>query len=207
MSAQIIQESFGPEWEAYDNHEVNGVEIRQRRDDGYIDATAMCKAYETDFAQFHRTGEAEKFIEALSKKLHICSLKLVQVERGRKGRTWVHPQIALRLAIQLDAAFAVDVTAWVFGWLQANPDLTGASFQTRRLAAEIANAPIPEGAELRDSELSAALSELVGAIDELGARIDLAAHKFGQQTVVVNQILNLLKIHIGIPKLVEPRKA
>jgi hypothetical protein len=171
MNAQA-QPMFSEEFDPYVIHDVNSIEIRQRRHDGYIDATAMGKVYGTDFAHFERTAEAIQYIAALADKLHICSSKLVIKIRGRYAQTFIHPQIAIRFAIQLDAAFAVDVTGWVLNyWRQSEPDLTGTSFQTRRLAAEIGGSgvAIDNHSEDRSPADLALILECVSRIERLVA--------------------------------------
>jgi hypothetical protein len=109
------------------HHEHHGVTINQRPSDGYIDATAMCAAYGTEFYQFSRTDEARAFLNAANLKLHICGLSAVETRRGRGDRgagSWVHPRVAIRLAMWLDAEFAWEVTGWVEDWLRGrDPDL------------------------------------------------------------------------------------
>jgi hypothetical protein len=47
-------------------HEFNGIKISQRIADGYLDATAMCKATGKLFADYHRLKTTQEFLEALS---------------------------------------------------------------------------------------------------------------------------------------------
>src|SRR4029077_19259789 len=80
------------------HHEHHGVTINQRPSDGYIDATAMCAAYGTDFAHFERLADAQAFLQTANLKLQIWNLSAVEIRRGRGDRgagTWVHPRVAI----------------------------------------------------------------------------------------------------------------
>lgn len=99
-------------------HSYQGSLIQLRADDGYINATAMCKAAGREWSAYRRS--ADGFLEALEGSLRIRRDVLVQSiaagpneERG----TWVHPQVAVNLAQWLSPAFAVKVSQWVVDWM------------------------------------------------------------------------------------------
>jgi len=99
-------------------HTHNGQVIPQRATDGYINATAMCKALGKEWASYRRS--AEPFLEALERSLQIRRDRLVLTVSGgpndQRG-TWVHPQIAINLATWLSPDFAVQVSEWVVTWM------------------------------------------------------------------------------------------
>jgi hypothetical protein len=100
-------------------HKAEGIEIEQRRDDGYIDATAMCRAYNKRFNNYHQTDTFKEFAQALSVNTGIPVLELVQsAVGGSHSGTWAHPRYAIRLAISISPDFAVTVTGWVLDWMQ-----------------------------------------------------------------------------------------
>ena len=95
--------------------QANGIDIRQRMD-GYLDATAMCKAYGKRWVDYYRLESTKEFLAALVTSVGIPTDVLVIVrvtgindERG----TWVHPQVAFNLGQWLSADFAVRVTEWI----------------------------------------------------------------------------------------------
>ena len=101
-------------------HEVENRIVQQRAIDGYINATAMCKAAERLFGDYYRLKTTKAFLEALEADMGIPITGLVQVVQGGQPElqgTWVHPQVAIHLAQWLRPEFAVQVTKWVFEWM------------------------------------------------------------------------------------------
>ena len=101
-------------------HKVQDSIVEQRATDGYINATAMCKAADKLMADYNRLNSSKEFLIELSSDMGIPISQLVQVLRpggdGLQG-TWVHPQVALHLAQWLSPKFAVQVTKWVHEWI------------------------------------------------------------------------------------------
>lgn len=103
-------------------HDVAGIPIAQRGTDGYLDATAMCRAHGKQFNDYRRLQQTEAFLEALSFKTGIPVKELVQSRRGQEsqgGGTWVHPKVAINLAQWCSPEFSVIVSEWVFDWFSA----------------------------------------------------------------------------------------
>lgn len=101
-------------------HRVENRIVRQRALDGYINATAMCKAAGKLFGDYSRLRSTKEFLEALSLDMGIPISKLVEQFRGKPAHlqgTWVHPQVAIHLAQWLSPEFAVQVSRWVFEWM------------------------------------------------------------------------------------------
>ena len=101
-------------------HTVDNRIVQQRPEDGYINATALCKAAGRQFHDYSRLGATQRFLEALTAKTGIPVLALVQSIRGGhpEGRgTWVHPWVAVNLAQWLSPEFAVQVSEWVHDWM------------------------------------------------------------------------------------------
>lgn len=93
----------------------NDVAIGQRLD-GYLNATAMCKAAGCEWKAYNRLGGTAAFLEELAGSVKISTDLLVQsVTAGpNAGRgTWVHPQVGYHLAQWCSPAFAVQVTEWI----------------------------------------------------------------------------------------------
>lgn len=100
-------------------HEVNDSVIEQRADDGYINATALCKAAGKEWAHYASNKQTKDFFAELEADLGIPMSLLAQSIRGGSGHqgTWVHPQVAIHLGQWLSAKFAVQVTKWVHDWM------------------------------------------------------------------------------------------
>lgn len=101
-------------------HTYQGSLIQQRADDGYINATAMCKAAGREWSAYRRLDTTEAFVTALEGSLQIHRDLLTQsiVTGANDARgTWVHPQVAIYLAQWLSPEFAVKVTEWVYEWI------------------------------------------------------------------------------------------
>ena len=60
----------------------NGTRITRRTTDGYVNATAMCKANEKQWNDYYRTDRASLYLEALSSSTGFPVHELVQ---GRGG--------------------------------------------------------------------------------------------------------------------------
>jgi hypothetical protein len=72
--------------------------IRQRAKDGYINATAMCKAAERRWSHYAENASTKSFVKVLASKTGIPASTLIQSLTGGDVRlqgTWVHPQVAI----------------------------------------------------------------------------------------------------------------
>jgi len=100
-------------------HEVENTLINQRASDGYVNATAMCKAVGKQFNDYSRQKSTQEFIGELSSATGIPVAKLIQSVMGgitEKQGTWVHPDIAIHLGQWCSPKFAVAVSQWVREW-------------------------------------------------------------------------------------------
>ncbi len=103
--------------------EIDECPIEQRLMDGYINATALCKAAGKRLNDYTRLGTTQDFLSALSSDTGIPVSALVQLVKGgipQYQGTWVHPQVAIHLAQWASPQFAVQVSRWVFEWMQGN---------------------------------------------------------------------------------------
>ena len=76
--------------------EFNGKQIEQRTD-GYIDATAMCKANGKKWNHYWSNKSTPEFLRELAAVTGIPATELVQVKQGGKPGdqgTYVHPRVA-----------------------------------------------------------------------------------------------------------------
>jgi hypothetical protein len=95
----------------------NGVEIQRRPTDGYVNATAMCKANGREWFTYARAERTKEYIAALATVLgspQNCGDLIQTITTGPNHirGTWVHPQLAVDLARWISPAFAV----WMDGW-------------------------------------------------------------------------------------------
>lgn len=61
-------------------HEVQGIPIPQRASDGFISATAMCRAAGKRWSDYWRLPTSKEFVDELSSVVHIHTTELVTVE-------------------------------------------------------------------------------------------------------------------------------
>lgn len=105
------------------DHEYGGEIIRQRASDGFINATAMCRAAKREWPEYRRRKSTDQFFNALALDLGISQAQLSISNLGSPGGdrrnqgTWVHPQIAIDLAQWLSPEFKIRVTRWVMDWM------------------------------------------------------------------------------------------
>jgi KilA-N domain len=119
--------------------------ITQRAKDGYINATAMCKAANRPWSRYWDVKASKDFADALSSDLGIPISELIQSVSGgipEMQGTWVHPQVAIHLAQWLSPQFAVQVTTWVFEWISGGPKIVERlPYHLRRYVANMTAIP------------------------------------------------------------------
>jgi hypothetical protein len=102
------------------HHEADGTIIDQRYGDGYINATALCKAANKTWSEYRRISSTIAFLAELEADTKIPLAQLVHSivggERSLQG-TWVHPLVAVNLGQWLSPKFAVQVSKWVGDWM------------------------------------------------------------------------------------------
>lgn len=116
---------------------VNNIDIDQRKDNGFVNATAMAKAHGKDISDWLRNNETWELVIALaedlgievsnpakkpnSEKTRVSSFypSLVYVKRGSPengGGTWIHPDLAPDCAGWCNKKFAILVARWLQEW-------------------------------------------------------------------------------------------
>ncbi len=99
---------------------IDGELISQRADDGYINATALCKAASKQWSHYWANAGTQAFVDELARSLGIPVDLLIQsITTGSNDLrgTWVHPQVSIHLAQWASPEFAVQVSQWVFDWV------------------------------------------------------------------------------------------
>lgn len=132
-------------------HLFNDIEIGQRSHDGYIDATAMCKASNKLLADYLRLKSTNEYFEALSLDMGIPISALVMVSRGGNGdqRTYVNPEIAVDLGKWCCVQLRILVNRWIVEWstksAQPQPTLTQQWLWHVRMQQFVNTNAIPQG--------------------------------------------------------------
>lgn len=126
-------------------HQTAGGLVCQRPSDGYINATAMCKATGKQAGDYGRLATTTAFLNALSTDTGIPVTELVQVVRGgnpEEQGTWVHPDVAINLGQWCSPEFAVQVSRWVREWMSGRAAVRPAlPYHLRRHLANHPNVP------------------------------------------------------------------
>ena len=110
---------------------LGGIEVISRVEDGYINATQLCKAGGKEFKKWHKNDKTKEFLETLSirEKISVymeekglvtflpgpkkCLIDIkVDGDNDDRG-TWVHPQVAIHISYWVSPKFAVNVTGWI----------------------------------------------------------------------------------------------
>ncbi len=105
-------------------HALEGIMVAQRKSDGFINATAMCKAAGKFFGTWRQNDGTKEFLSELSAVIGNPITALVIVKQGGRPEeqgTWVHPDVAINLAQWCSAKFAVQVSRWVREWMTTAP--------------------------------------------------------------------------------------
>jgi len=115
-----------------------GTPISRRTADGYVNATAMCKANGKQWSKYRESDRCQTYLDALAETSEIRMFDLIESRQGQGGGTWVHPQVAVDLARWISAPFAV----WMDGWFlesvqQAQPAAVETTAVPRLREAEV----------------------------------------------------------------------
>lgn len=94
-----------------------GTSIQRRRIDGFVNATAMCKANGKRWNHYQANERSQEYIAALTASLTSAGNPADPIRTITNGPnelrgTWVHPRLAVDLARWISPAFAV----WMDGW-------------------------------------------------------------------------------------------
>jgi hypothetical protein len=98
------------------------------RQDGYINATALCKASGKLFADYKKIKQTKDFLNTISNDMNIIISDLIVIKKGGNPKlqgTWVHRRVGYNLAQWISSHFASEVTKildqlFVFGKVDIN---------------------------------------------------------------------------------------
>ena len=148
------------------DHKAENEIISQRVTDGYVNATAMCKAAGKTWSHYVQLSTTKPFLSELSSALGVSVDGLVQSYVGGVPHlqgTWVHPQVAVHLAQWLSPKFAVLVTQWVTEWMSGGANSSNLPYHLRRYMANMNNVPYGYFSMLNEVTL-----HLIGPMEQLG---------------------------------------
>lgn len=140
--------------------------IHQRVKDGYINATAMCKAGDKLFNDYSRLKTTPLFLDELNTSTGIPVDRLVSTIMTGANElrgTWVHPQVAIHLAQWISPKFAVQITQWVFDWMSGKVPGGNLPYHLRRYMANLANVPAGYFSILNEATLA-----LIAPLEQMG---------------------------------------
>ena len=100
--------------DALDVRTWNGTPISRRTTDGYVNATAMCKANGKKWNDYYRQEKTTQYLQSLKRLTGFPADPITTITDGpNEGRgTYVHHRIAVDLARWINTDFAV----WMDGW-------------------------------------------------------------------------------------------
>ena len=102
-------------------HDYHGTLIAQRASDGYVNATAMCKAEGKLFGHYNQLASTKEFLNHLASVIGIPITGLVIVNQGGTPAlqgTWVHPDVAIDLAMWLSVEFKSWAIRHLLNWMR-----------------------------------------------------------------------------------------
>lgn len=113
---QLVEE-IGKEIVEVEDLKLNGVTIASRPEDGFVNATALCKAGGKRFYDWNIKEETKALVQALESETGIPVSQLIDVKKGNTKKytqgSWIHPDLAIQLAQWLSPMFAIQVSRWV----------------------------------------------------------------------------------------------
>jgi hypothetical protein len=92
----------------------NNIFIIPIREDGYVNATQLCKAGNKGLNHYTESSNTKEFLDELSVDLNIPKEKLyLTIIGGKNPGTWVHRRVATHLAQWISPSFCVQVSKWL----------------------------------------------------------------------------------------------
>ena len=118
---------------SFEMRKVNGIEIRHRMSDGYIDALAICDTCNKDFADYIQIRFTQRFLRELLRSTGMNESELIQKVDGI-DEIWVHPQIAINLSQWVSPKLAVRVPMWIIEWYMKQERVTPEEVTTKTVS-------------------------------------------------------------------------
>jgi hypothetical protein len=147
-------------------HKIENDLVLQRASDGYVNATAMCKASGKLIGDYGRLQSTQAFLKELSLATGLSVAELVIVVKGGEPEmqgTWVHPDVAINLGQWCSPKFAVAVSGWVREWLTGKAKPEGLPYHIQRYVANRSEIPASHFSMLNEMIFS-----LIGPLEMAG---------------------------------------
>jgi KilA-N domain len=191
------------------NHEANGLQIGQRREDGYVNLTQMAQAYGKRIDNWLRLQDTQDLLAEFERqeKLNPSDVRNLKsaliIKRGKyDGGTWGHPDIAIQFAQWLDKSFALQVSRWVREWITTgqNPVLS----QSTEIPTDI-NAALDQLEQLLVSIRSQARTLHTGTHQPVDETLLKSLHSLTHnQLAVIAQAIGLLQMLRQVASIAQP---
>ena len=147
----------------------NGTPISRRITDGYVNATAMCRANGKQWSKYRESDRCQTYLDALAETSEIRMFDLIESRQGQGGGTWVHPQVAVDLARWISAPFAV----WMDGWFLESMGQPQPQPQAQQLQLAAASPAAELLEDLPSWDLPSDLANWYSALETLEGSLDL----------------------------------
>lgn len=135
------------------------------REDGYINATALCKIGGKLFGNWKQLSTTKRIIQILSEDTGIPIARLLEVSTGRYGVSWIHPRLALNLAQWISTSFSLEVSQWIDEWKEYD-------IQNKTRFSEALNRITPEDKNTQqEREIQSRLHHDLGGETEVKTRV------------------------------------
>lgn len=97
---------------------LKNITIESRDSDKFINATQLCKAGNKQFKDWYRLESTQELVKELENELKTSNL--IDVKRGNSKKfnqgSWVHPLLAIHIAMWISPKFAIKVSQWIEEW-------------------------------------------------------------------------------------------
>jgi hypothetical protein len=95
---------------------LNRIVIMARKEDCYVNATALCQAGYKEFKHWFTNKRSKKFREVLSASVGIPTDRLITYCSGSNSEraTYVHPMVAINIVQWISPEFDVQVSKWIY---------------------------------------------------------------------------------------------
>ena len=109
----------------------NGMDIQYRKEDGFVNATAICKAGKKEFKHWKSLQSTKDLIKVLEDDQNLITGKVgipdvgnpdfgvsvIDIKKGGNDKlgqgSWIHPDLAVQLAQWISPTFALQVSRWI----------------------------------------------------------------------------------------------
>lgn len=86
------------------------------REDGYINATMLCKAGGKEFKHWFENKTTKLLIYTSESEVGIPTSQLIDIKKGNSSKfeqgSWIHPDLGIHLAQWISPSFALQVSRW-----------------------------------------------------------------------------------------------